>query len=182
MDVKELNDNICSFVKDKIKYIQNYLVSNKYINDDFFSDVFIFYGKDYSENAGFRDVWGKEGIYIFYINEDIYLDKKAVFDFNEHANGAKFKNYNAQNLKKGDCLYIGSSTSNSLYTRINQHFKESDCYGSLHLTEKNREILKNKVKIVAFSVKDKNLKYNPAILKIIEQELHEIYKPKAGSK
>ena len=36
MDIKELNDNIEIFIKDKISYIQNYLNNNIYNNDDFF--------------------------------------------------------------------------------------------------------------------------------------------------
>lgn len=143
--------------------------------------MFIFYGKDYIEGSGFRDVWGEKGIYFFYINENIELSQDKVFKFNENAIGGKFKKYELQDLKDGDCLYIGSSSSNSLYTRINQHFKEGS-FGSLHLSQKDRMILKDKVKIIAFPVKYKKLEYNTILLKIIERKLHEIYIPKAGSK
>lgn len=182
MDTRKLNDNIEVFIKDKINYIQNYLNTNVYSNDDFFSNAFISYGKDYIDGISFKDGWGKNGIYIIFMDTDVYLDYNAVYNFNECATGGKIclNHYEAIYLKNGDCIYLGSATKESLYSRLNQHFRKSTCYSSLHLNEENRIILKDKIKIFAFPVKNKKIKHIATLLKVIEKELHEIYRPKAG--
>ena len=155
-----------------------------YNNDDFFSNVFISHGKDYIEGISFKDGWGKHGIYIIFIDKNVCLDYNAVYNFNESPNSTGGKicpnHYEAIYLKEGDCLYLGSATKESLYSRLNQHFRESTCYSSLHLNDENRIILKDKIKIFAFPVKNEKVKHTTMLLKSIEKELHEIYRPKAG--
>ena len=184
MDIIELDKNINTFIENKIKYIEKFLTTNEIDEDDFFLTGYTFLGKDYVEDVGFREVRGKHGIYIIYISQNIFLDFKQVFDFNESAKGGKFKKYKEHDLKVGDCLYVGSVTSKtlSLYSRINQHFKDSDGYGSLHLLNKNRKILKDKIKIITFPIKNKKLESNEIILKEIEKKLHEMLSPQIGSK
>ena len=154
MDIKELNDNIEIFVKDKINYIQNYLSTNIYNDDDFFSNVFISYGKDYIEGVSFKDGLGKSGIYIIFMDRSIDLDFNAVYNFNESPNSTGGRicpnHYESIYLKEGDCLYLGSATEKSLFSRLNQHFRKSTCYSSLHLNDENRIILKDKIKIFFF--------------------------------
>ena len=77
---------------------------------------------------------------------------------------------------------MGSATSNSLYTRLNQHFGAGESYSSLHLGKKNRSKLKDKVTIYVFPIKNKKINNVDILLKAIEKRLHEIYSPIAGSK
>lgn len=175
MKVEEISKYLSDFLDNEINFITNNNSSN------FFNEKYILYGKDYGDNNGFRELWGKKGIYMFFLDENVDLDYTSVKNFNDCASGGKFKEYKPISLLKGDCLYVGSSTSESLYTRINQHFKKSSCYSSLHLQEEKRKILKDKVKIIVFPVKNKTIKHLELLLKCIEKELHKKYQPKSGS-
>ena len=180
MDIKELDQEINKFVKNEVKYIQNYICNKRDIESKLFSNGYIFYGIDYS-NEVFKQVRGLYGIYIIIMNENLFLDTKSVYNFNEKAKGGKFKEYRSYDLKKGTCIYLGSCTKLSLYSRLNQHFKDSECYYSLHLKNKNRIILKDKIKIVVFPEKYSSYYANDILLKKIEQELHNTLKPTNGS-
>lgn len=181
MDIKELDKVISDFVKNEVEYIQNYVDNKNNIESKMFSKGYTFYGMDYQNNKGYKQVKGKYGIYIIYLNEHLFLDRGVVFNFNESAKGGKFKEYKSYDLKDGTCIYLGSCVSKSLYSRLNQHFKDSDCFSSLHLENKNREILKDKIKIVAFPVKISGFDCNDILLKKIEQKLHNNLKPTNGS-
>lgn len=183
MNIDELNVEIEKFIQNEVEYIQNY-IKNKdkiQIQSQLFSKGYTFYGKDYQSNKGYPQVRGLNGIYVIYMDEDLFLDEKTVFDFNESGKGGKFKKYKDYNLKKGDCIYVGSCTSESLFSRLNQHFKNSDCYGSLQLGDKNRKILKDKIKIVAFPLRFTVLDCNNVFLKCIERKLHDILNHTNGS-
>ena len=135
--------------------------------------------KDYQNNKSYNQVRGEHGIYIIYMNEDLLLNYKLVYNFNENGTGGKFKEYREYNLKKGDCIYLGTCISKSLFSRLHQHFENSNCYGSLQLGNEFRKILKDKIKIFAFPIKSS---CNEILLKNIEKRLHEILNPTNGSK
>lgn len=181
MELKELNKEICELVQNEIEYIKNYVDNKDNVESQMFYKGYTFYGKDYEEKKGYKQVRGLYGIYVIYMDEDLFLNNKVIFDFNENAIGGKFKEYKSYDLKKDTCIYLGSCTSKSLFSRLNQHFKDSECYGSLHLGNKKREILKDKIKIVAFPVKHSGLECNDILLKKIEEELHKSLKPTNGS-
>lgn len=180
MDIKELDKAIEEFVKNEVEYIKSYGKNKNDIKSKMFSKGYTLYGIDY-QDKGYEQVKGVFGIYIIYMNEEVFLDEKTVYNFNESAKGGKFKTYKSYDLKEGTCIYLGSCVSESLYSRLNQHFKDSgNCY-SLHLKNKNREILKNKIRIVAFPEKSSGFYANDILLKKIEQELHNNLKPTNGS-
>lgn len=180
MDIRELDKKINEFVKNEIEYILNYDDNKSNINSKIFYKPNIFYGVDYT-SKGYVQVKGLYGIYLIYMNEDVFLDYNTVRNFNDKAKGAKFKEYKDYDLKNGTCIYIGSCVFESLYSRLNQHFKDTDNYGSLHLQNKYREILKDKIKIVAFPVKCSGYYSMDILMRKIEQELHNILKPTNGS-
>lgn len=174
-------DELDKFIKYETKVICDSLLNEMFSCSDFFDSMYIYNGNNYEHGNSFTELKSKFGIYFFFINENIELSYKEIFEFNECASGGKFKRYMDTVLHKEDCLYLGSSTSESLYTRLNQHFDDKDSPASLHLSLKKRRILKRKVKIYAFPVKNKKIKNIDVLLKAIEKELHNIYKPLVGS-
>lgn len=181
MKIKEINEEIKKFINCEANNIQCSINEKVDINSDLFNKYEI-YSKNYKENPLFNKLKGCLGIYIFVLNEDIYLDYNTVYNYNECASGGKIYmySYREADLKKDSCFYIGSASSCSLYSRINQHFKENDgCY-SLHFGEEKRKILSDKMKIYVFSVKEKKYDYINILLKGIEVELQKRYIPIAG--
>ncbi len=179
MNIDELNNEINKFVENEIEYIQNCINNIHEVESEIFLKEYIFYGKDYQNNKSYNQVRGEHGIYIIYMNEDLLLNYKLVYNFNENGTGGKFKEYREYNLKKGDCIYLGTCISKSLFSRLHQHFENSNCYGSLQLGNEFRKILKDKIKIFAFPIKSS---CNEILLKNIEKRLHEILNPTNGSK
>lgn len=181
MELKNLNQAICEFVKNEVEYIQSYVNNKDNVESKMFYNGYTFYGKDYKGGKEYNQIIGLNGIYIIYMNENLFLSDKMVFDFNESAKGGKFKEYKSYDLKKGTCIYLGSCVSESLFTRINQHFKDNSNFGSLHLMNEKRKIIKDKIKIVAFPIKYSALECSNILLKKIEEELHRNLNPTNGS-
>jgi len=178
---KTIINSLADFIDFETNIICSSLLDEKFNDCSFFQNMYIYYGKNYEHGKSFAELKGKFGIYLFFINDGINLSYKEVFDFNDCASGAKFKDYSDINLTIGDCLYLGSSTSESLYTRMNQHFNDKIEPAALHLSLEKRKMLKNIVKIYAFPVPDKSIKNIDVLLKAIEKELHNLYEPLAGS-
>lgn len=127
-------------------------------------------------------LWGRNGIYIFVIKNDIVLSDTEVRTWNSLNQGASFQTYSKQELHKGDILYIGDCVSISLYTRIRQHYASDQSYTSLRLGHKSRTVLQDNVQIFAFPIKkDYDSEDIRIILPNIEKQLHNILKPKTGS-
>ena len=183
MKIKEINEEIKKFINCEANNIQCSINEKAEVNSDLFKKYEI-YSNNYKENPLFNELKGCLGIYIFVLNEDIYLDYNTVYNYNECASGGKIymNKYREANLKKNSCFYIGSASSNSLYIRINQHFKKNNGYFSLHFGEEKRKILSDKMKIYNFSIKEKKYEYINILLKGIEVELQKRYNPIAGKK
>lgn len=184
MEIDELIESFNFFIKNEADKIQYSINNNTEIKSNFFEKKTMYYSKDYGEKLLFSNLIGTLGIYFFIINEDVYLNFSDVYNYNECAMGGKINMYHYKEikLKKNDCFYLGSATSNSLYTRLNQHFKKSENYHSLHLSETKRKMLSDKMIIYAFPVKNKNYKHINVLLKSIELELHKRFNPIAGGK
>ena len=113
MDIKELDKAIRELVKNEVEYIQGYVNNKNDIKSEMFSKAYTFYGKDYKDK-GYKQVRGLYGIYIIYMNEELFLNSDTVRKFNENAIGGKFKKYEDYDLKEGTCIYLGSCVSESL--------------------------------------------------------------------
>ena len=176
-----INDVLDEFINYETSIICNSLLNDEFINSSFFESMYIIYGKDYLVDNSFNGLKGKLGIYLFFITDNISLTYENVLKFNEYGSGGKFKAYHQTNLHKGDCLYLGSSTSKSLYSRLQTHFNNKKEPSALHLSLTDRKILKDKVKIYVFPVANGKYKNINILLKAIEKELHDIYNPISGS-
>ena len=93
MNIDELNNEINKFVENEIEYIQNCINNIHEVESEIFLKEYIFYGKDYQNNKSYNQVRGEHGIYIIYMNEDLLLNYKLVYNFNENGTGGKFKEY-----------------------------------------------------------------------------------------
>ena len=124
---------------------------------------------------------GRKGIYIFMVTDDIELSREQVSLWNRIP-GAPIEWVEDKLALKGTCLYLGSSTSNSLYVRLGDHFKGDGTKTSLNLNHPGREIFKDSVEIYAFPVKKTYKENLEWIVKAIEMLLHEKMSPLTGKK
>lgn len=127
-----------------------------------------------------RQLIGKKGIYVFLINEPLALSKAEVSRFNS-LKGAKIKGNAGFDVNEGFCLYAGSTISESLYSRIRQHFRADFDGNSLHLAAPERCLLLGKVTAYVFPIKKQYEPYIKIIMPALETKLHEDYMPLAGS-
>ncbi len=129
-----------------------------------------------------RRLRGQKGIYVFIVRNALTLEYKQVFDWNETLKGAKFREYKKIDINDGDCLYIGSCVSKSLYSRIKEHFSDSGSYYALKLGHPARQELHNTVYCVAFPIKCNYTQQQYRILlPALEKRLHDLLVPLCGS-
>lgn len=114
---------------------------------------------------------GYRGVYVFIMTEDVYMTTEQCWRWNAIA-GAPFEYCKNHVLQNGKCLYVGSCSSNSIYTRMGQHFKSDGSTTSLNINHPNRVLLKNSVKIIAFPLKREYDNYSRLIVTSIEERLH----------
>ncbi len=123
---------------------------------------------------------GKKGIYVFMITEDIPLTTEQVRVWNS-IKGAGFTDWFQGDLHTGDCLYVGSCVSESLYVRIRQHFLDTGEATALKLGHNARNVALKAVKVYAYPMRKELADYYRLILPAIEKRLHIALRPKAGS-
>ena len=88
----------------------------------------------------------------------------------------------AVDINDGDCLYLGSCVSKSLYSRIKEHFSIGGSYQALKLGHQARQVLFREVYCIAFPIKQKYSEQQYRILlPNIERKLHELLAPLCGS-
>lgn len=130
-----------------------------------------------------KEIRGKKGIYIFTMKGNYSLSAEQIRRWNSKVNGAGFKKYEAIELHKGQCLYLGSCVSESLYVRIGQHMGDKGEATGLKLSHSTRSFLKNAVHVYVFPISNNyNPRYYRYILPQIERSLHDKLEPVAGSK
>ena len=138
-----------------------------------------------TSESGRREFDGRKGLYIFFMTDDVHLTRQQVSTWNTKPREAGLSSTLAQDLNKGDCLYVGSaySKTGSLSVRLGKHFGPSN--GSephgLALNYPTRNAVSGKVRVVIFPLKREFNKYAPLILPRIEKVLHNLLSPKAGS-
>ena len=120
---------------------------------------------------------GKKGIYIFFLNRDVSLTDTQVRAWNNIKN-APFQNYNAKEMHLGDCFYVGSCKSKSVYSRLGEHFKEN--ISGLKLAAPARNMMQDAVRIVAFPFKKEYESSARCIIPEIEKQLHLSLRPMTG--
>ena len=166
---------------DKLEEISRHVVSNikesTEFQDEMFEDPCVFSNIDDRP----RKLWGKKGIYVFEITQDVPLTREQVRRWSEFCKGAGFNDWFQGDLKAGDILYVGSCINESLYVRVRQHFLNETTATSLQLGNPARRMLYNSVRVYAYPIKKGYEAYYRYIIPQIEKKLHESLKPKAGS-
>lgn len=122
----------------------------------------------------------KSGIYIFIVSSKftINCDEFDSVTYAAKTNDRLKKNTFIEN----DCFYLGKSESDIL-GRISEHLNnETTKTYSLRLNSESREFVINKIHLFTFVLKDDFIKYKKLLLPTIESYLHELLKPKVGSK
>lgn len=163
-------DEICQHVVSNIKNSADFI-------DDMFEKPYVFTNIDDRP----RKLWGKKGIYVFEITQDVPLTREQVRSWSERCKGAGFNDWFQGDLKTGDILYVGSCISESLYVRTRQHFLDETTATSLQLGHPARNMAYNSVKVYAYPIKKGYESYYRYIIPQVEKKLHEALKPKAGS-
>ena len=157
-----------------VQHIKN---ANEYTSELFDLPIVV---RDFpSDNIGLR---GRYGIYIFCFLSDLHIDREMINKWSKPVFGIKFSNYYGEfDCNIGDCLYLGSSISKSLLTRVRQHYKEHYENAALLLNSKERNFIKPYIKCIVFPIKNDVKKYRKMIIPVIEKKLHETLKPLCGS-
>jgi hypothetical protein len=128
-----------------------------------------------------KSLIGYRGVYIFIMTEDVSMTTEQCWGWNNVA-GAPFEYCKNRDLLKGQCLYVGSCSSKSIYSRMGEHFKSDGSTTSLNINHPNRELLKNSVKIIAFPLKRKYDLYSRLIVTSIEKILSDALGQIVGKK
>lgn len=135
---------------------------------------------DPAKDINGKKLWGKKGIYVFLLDEPIVMTDIEAETYNK-LKGAKIKGNRGFDASESECLYTGSVISESLYSRLRQHFGPDSKVGCLHLAAPERSLLLGKVTAYAFPIRKKYIPYIKIIMPALEAKLHEDYMPLAGS-
>lgn len=133
----------------------------------------------------------KPGIYVFVIapkaGKPIPIDES----FNDTPDAPKLikqnyydpKTFTYHDLKNGQILYLGKA-EDDLQKRVNEHIygPQYDSTSALKLSSKERKKLLNQLVCVCFLLRDDLTSFVKIILPSIESRLHDILKPRVGSK
>lgn len=122
---------------------------------------------------------GYYGVYAFVISEDVHLSYEQVLKWCG-ISGAPYNDYRIRDLSEGMSLYVGSCSSESIYSRMGNHFKSDGSATSLNINHPNRVFLKDFVRIMAFPLKREYDKYAKLIVTFIEKRMHDVLKPITG--
>ena len=181
---EEQKSNVIEILRtldEKLSEICQHVVSNikssTEFKDEMFEGPYVFTNIDNRP----RNLIGKKGIYVFEISQDVPLTREQVRAWSVRCKGAGFNNWDQGDLKKGDILYVGSCVSESLYTRIRQHFLINTTVTSLQLGHSDRKMVYNSVKVYAYPIKNGYEAYYRYIIPQVEKKLHKDFEPKAGS-
>ncbi|MCD7882759.1 MAG: hypothetical protein LUI87_03485 [Lachnospiraceae bacterium] len=130
------------------------------------------------ETARPRELIGKKGVYAFVLKNDCLIPRRQIRQWME-VKSAGFKHENKD--IEGDCLYVGSCVSKSLYVRLAEHVGNKGI-SALSLSHPKRVFLKPYLICYAFPI-DKSIpkEYYKYCLPQIERKLHDKLEPVAGS-
>ena len=109
---------------------------DSYSSDAFSSPVFISCVEDR------KPLLGKHGIYVFVLTEDVTLSCEETRKWNLEVSGASFFQCEEKEMKKGDCFYLGSCISESLYVRMGHHYAANGSATGLKLSHPARNSMK----------------------------------------
>lgn len=172
--MKDLLKKISEKFDEEADKIKNHIITKEEYTSDFFDALPTFT----SIGTRPKKMRGQKGIYVFIITKPIKLDHKIISAWND-VKGAGFKSYKQPSLVVGDCLYLGSS--DSLYSRMTEHFSDNGGAASLKLSHSKRKIALASVCVYSFALKKDYVPYSPMIITQIEKRLHNSMLPKAGS-
>lgn len=140
----------------------------------------------YPSKDELKSLRGKKGVYIFRVKNAQKLTRDEIKKWNEEKGANFLPIYGGPasiSFCSNDVLYIGSCYSESLFTRMQEHY--GDYKPGLQLNAAQRTVLRDNVRAYAFPIKKEYLQkdtlYAKMILPVIEKELHNLLHPKAGS-
>ena len=165
------------FIETEFKNIEAYIGRGQVFNSSIFDEPVVIEDRLHDNKSPIR---GRKGIYLFMFTGAGDLLEDEINEYNS-ISGAKIKKNNKPYYNEVDCLYVGSCVSESLYTRINQHYSKDDRYTALKLDNNKRTALKNEVICVAIPMKKEYSEFYRLVLPHIEKRLHEEIYPMAGS-
>lgn len=150
-------------------------------NSDYSSEIFDV-PMQFSFPPALNKLRGRMGLYIFITTEAKTLSYDDVKNWHLKIKGAGFKQWKKTEINDGDCLYVGSCTNKSLYSRIKEHFSKDGSYTALKLSHPTRNMLLDCVKCYAFPIKKEFSKQEIRIVVTsVEKELHNCLMPHCGS-
>lgn len=170
--------NAVNFIDSAIKDYDHAPTGN-----DVFKDVLRIENYHYSSNPKGclkESTWGRHGVYVFVVNEDFDLSGPQVSDYCDKCHGAGFNTRGAVSLKKGQHFYQGSATSNSLHTRLKEHYSSGTDISALQLNNKYRSVVKDKLVVFLFPMVA-SLENRPFFIKMVEDDLHKRFPAVTGS-
>lgn len=181
--IKEMN----RLIENEWRYVDQVInaesIREQIITSNLFDDYAVFESSPERGNPEANKVWGRQGIYIFLFKDDISLTYDEVSAFNR-LNGAKIKKehitQNGVEFWKKMCLYTGSCIKESLYSRLREHFGNTNG-SSLHLGAKERQCMQKKVIAYAFPIKKEFKEYLRIITPGLEHQMHTHFSAMAGS-
>ena len=158
-------------------------MNNQIYDSEFFSDVIVLDDYEYEPNPKGqlrKSLWGRKGLYVFVLKNDVYLTYKEVSDYCSGTNGAGFYKWEEQHLVKGQHFYQGS-TINSLLSRIREHYSENCNAAALKLNNSSRIIMKDKLRLFVFPLR-RDFDKCSYFIRMIEDQLHNRVPAATGNK
>ena len=169
-----------------VDYIVNVIsdYDNAVLSSEFFSNVLLIENYKYNPHPTGdlkSSTWGRKGVYVFIVSEDYILKPEEVAKYSAISGAGFWDAPLKQCLKKGDHFYQGSTIRKSLHTRLKEHYSDECDQAGIKLNNKNRIIMKDRVKVFVFPIR-KELECYHFFIRLIESRLHEEYPAKSGSK
>ena len=135
LTIKNLLDILWELLDGEAQNIRDYILGDQ--TQPYESEVFEAIFKFQSLESRPRETRGKLGVYVFMVTKPVELNFERVSGWNNISN-AGFKSVHQESLRANDCLYVGSCTTNSIYSRMTQHFGEKQ---GLQIKNKKRHKL-----------------------------------------
>lgn len=167
--------------KQEGKLIANAVQNNARLQSDLFDPALILTPLDARDSLR-----GRPGVYVFIMTEDVLLTRNQVQKWDEldkQTVSAGIYPWADTKISRGQCLYLGKSKE-SLMQRLGHHFGPTPGCApkGLALNHPSRIILKDKVRVAAFPIKNEFKDCASLLLDHTEAELHNILKPIAGQR
>lgn len=181
----ELSSFLSVEAQEATAYINSFIHDYLHVptSSEHFSDVMMFDSFEYEphpKGAKRKATRGRRGIYVFTVKEAFHLTKDEVYRYCNECRGALIDKKGELDLAEGQHFYQGSVIRQSFQQRMKDHYSSGSQVSSLQLNHPSRIIIKDKLRLFIFPV-IKELEEHPFFIRMIEKELHNNFRPVAGS-